>query len=255
MWAELIPIDRNPMQLVRIKNASKPGRKARTLRVEEFHRLCSILAEPYRTVAIVSVCLGLRWSELARLQWQDIDGLGGELTLRRALAMQITGEVKTVHSAKPLSLDARLLEVLKAHKQRSEYTAAIDWVFASPYLNGKKPRSYICFHVKLGRACQDAGIENVSAHSFRHSYRAWLDELGTPISVQQRAMRHGDIRAAMNVYGDPVNDALKDANSKNCRAGYQSVTDQKCELSFLNLGWETGIEPATVGATVRCSAS
>jgi integrase len=54
----------------------------------------------------------------------------------------------------------------------------------------------------------------VSAHSFRHSYRAWLDELGTPISVQQRAMRHGDIRITMNVYGDPVNDALRDASSK-----------------------------------------
>jgi integrase len=214
MWAELIPIERNPMQLVRIKNASKPGRKARTLRVDEFHRLCSILTEPYRTMAIVSVCLGLRWSELAGLQWQDIDWLGGELTLRRAVVMQITGEVKTVHSAKPLPLDARLLEVLKAHKQRSEYTAATDWVFASPDLNGKKPRSYICFHEKLGRACQDAGIEHVSAHSFRHSYRAWMDELGTPISVQQRAMRHGDIRVTMNVYGDPVNDALKDASSK-----------------------------------------
>jgi len=64
-------------------------------------------------VAIVSVCLGLRWSELAGLQWQDIDWLGGELTLRRAVVMQITGEVKTVHSAKPLPLDTRLLEVLK----------------------------------------------------------------------------------------------------------------------------------------------
>jgi integrase len=90
-------------------------------------------------MAIVSVCLGLRWSELARLQWQDIDWLGGELTLRRALVMQIT-----VHSAKPLSLNARLLEVLKAPKERSAYTAAIDWMFASPDLNGKKPRSYIC---------------------------------------------------------------------------------------------------------------
>jgi integrase len=127
---------------------------------------------------------------------------------------QITSEVKTVHSAKPLSLDARLLEVLKAHKQRSDYTEPGDWVFASPDLNGKMPRSYTCFYEKLGRACQDAGIKHVSAHSFRHSYRAWLDELGTPISVQQRAMRHGDIRVTMNVYGDPVNDALRDASSK-----------------------------------------
>jgi len=60
------------------------------------------------------------------------------------------------------------------------HTAAIAWVFASPDLNGKKPRSYICFYEKLGRACQNAGIEHVSAHSFRDSYRAWLDELGTP---------------------------------------------------------------------------
>jgi len=214
MWAELIPLASNPMKLVTIKNVSKPGRKARTMRPEEFHRLCEKLTEPYRTMAIVSVCLGLRWSELAGLQWQDIDWLGGKLTLRRAVVMQITGDVKTVHSAKPPPLDARLLDVLKAHKQRSEYTAATDWMFASPDLNGRKPRSYICFYEKLGRACQDPGIEHVSAHSFRHSYRAWLDELGTPISVQQRAMRHGDIRVTMNVYGDPVNDDLRDASSK-----------------------------------------
>jgi integrase len=102
----------------------------------------------------------------------------------------------------------------EAHKQRSDYTSGTDWVFASPYLHGEEPRSYSRFYEKLGRACQDAGIEHVSPHSFRNSYRAWLDELGPPISVQQRAMRHGDIRVTMNVYGDPGNDALRDATSK-----------------------------------------
>jgi integrase len=58
-------------------------------------------------MAIVSVGLGLRWSELAGLRWLDVEWLGGELNLRRAVVMQITGEVKTVHSAKPLPLDAR----------------------------------------------------------------------------------------------------------------------------------------------------
>jgi len=125
------------------------------------------------------------------LQWHDIDWLGGELTLRRAVVMQITGEVRTVHSAKAMSLDARLPDVLKAHKQRSEHAEVTDWLFASPYVRGKKPRSAICFYEKLRRAWQDAGIEHASPHSFRNSYRAWLDELGTPIGVQQRAMRHG----------------------------------------------------------------
>jgi integrase len=77
---------------------------------------------------------------------------------------QIMGEAETVHSAKPLLLDARLLEVLKAHKQASDYKEPDDWVFASSDL----PRSYTCFCGKLGRPCQGAGIKHVSAHSFRH---------------------------------------------------------------------------------------
>jgi hypothetical protein len=48
-------------------------------------------------------------------------------------------------------------------------------VFASPDLNGNKPRSYICFHEKLGRACQDVGIEHVSPHSFHHAIaHGWM---------------------------------------------------------------------------------
>jgi hypothetical protein len=53
--------------------------------------------------------------------------------------------------AKPLSLDARLLDVLKAHKQQSEYTQPADWMFASPDQNGMLPRSYTCFYEKLGK--------------------------------------------------------------------------------------------------------
>ena len=52
-----------------------------------------------------------------------------------------------------------------------------------------------------------------SPHSFRHSYRAWLDELGTPITVPQRAMRHGDIRVTMN-YGDALGEGLREASAK-----------------------------------------
>ncbi|HKD14512.1 MAG TPA: hypothetical protein VKE71_08165 [Candidatus Angelobacter sp.] len=50
----------------------------------------------------------------------------------------------------------------------------------------------------------------LSPHSFRHTYRAWLDELDTPITVQQRAIRHGDIRVTMN-YGDAIGEGLLEA--------------------------------------------
>jgi hypothetical protein len=99
------------------------------------------------------------------------------------------------------------------HKQSSVLTGPKDWAFASPEKHRKLPRSYTSFWEKLGRACHDAGIVHVSPHSFRHSYRAWLDELGTPVTVQQRAMRHGDIRVTMN-YGDAVGDGLREASAE-----------------------------------------
>ena len=187
MWRGDVPTQRNPMELVQIRNGSRRLSKPRTMTIEEFHRLSGILTEPYRTMAIVAVCLGLRWSEMIGLKWQDIDWLNGELRLQRAVVKQIEDEVKTVHSGKPLALDTRVLDLLKQHKQSSIFTDPEDWVFASPAKHGKLPRSYTPFWEKLGRACHDAGIVHVSPHSFRHSYRAWLDELGTPVTVQQRA--------------------------------------------------------------------
>ena len=107
-------------------------------------------------------------------------------------------------------LDARLLEVSKAHKQRSEYTAS-DWVFGSPDLRKEATLVHLFYRSWAGRVRMR---ESSSAHSFGRSYRAWLDELGTLISVQQRAMRHGNIRVTMNAYSDPVNDDLTGASSK-----------------------------------------
>ena len=32
-----------------------------------------------------------------------------------------------------------------------------------------------------------------------HSYLMWIDAIGTPVGVQQRLMRHADIRTTMNI--------------------------------------------------------
>jgi integrase len=38
--------------------------------------------------------------------------------------------------------------------------------------------------------------------------------VGTPIAVQQKLMRHSDIRTTMNLYGDVVTDEMAQAHSK-----------------------------------------
>ena len=48
----------------------------------------------------------------------------------------------------------------------------------------------------------------------RHTYRSWLDAVGTTVAVQQKLMRHSDIRTTMNVYGDVVTNEMAEAGSK-----------------------------------------
>ena len=66
-------------------------------------------------------------------------------------------------------------------------------------------------------AALKAGIPRFGTHSVRHSYRSWLDAVGTPIAVQQKLMRHSDIRTTLKVYGDVVTDEMAQANSKVAR--------------------------------------
>lgn len=42
----------------------------------------------------------------------------------------------------------------------------------------------------------------------------WLDSVGTPVGVQQRLMRHSDIRTTMNIYGDAVTPNMREAHDK-----------------------------------------
>jgi integrase len=48
----------------------------------------------------------------------------------------------------------------------------------------------------------------------RHTYRSWLDAEGASLAVQQKLMRHADIRTTMNVYGDIVTDEMTVASGK-----------------------------------------
>ena len=55
----------------------------------------------------------------------------------------------------------------------------------------------------------------------RHTYRSWLDAVGTPVAVQQKMMRHADIRTTFNIYGDVVTDEMTTASSKVAQLAFQ----------------------------------
>jgi integrase len=217
MWRGDVPTARNPMSLVTIPGASKRMRKPRSLTVEEFRKLLEHLEEPFRTMALACVCFGLRISEALGLKWSDVDWLNGSLRIQRSIVRQRVGETKTEYSDRALPIDAEMLDVLKRWKQATQFGAADDWVFASPAQIGRLPWAADSLNRAYRKAGEASGVGRVSTHTMRHTYRSWLDAVGTPVAVQQKLMRHADIRTTMNIYGDIVTDEMAVASGKVAR--------------------------------------
>ena len=87
-------------------------------------------------------------------------------------------------------------------------------MFASPAKLGRLPWSYDQVWRMYQKAAVAAGLRGLGTHSLRHTYRTWLDSVGTPIGVQQKLMRHADIRTTMNIYGDAATADMVEASAK-----------------------------------------
>ncbi len=214
MWSGLVSVQANPISLVTVRGSSRRTRQPRSLTVDEFQRFLCRLDDPFRTISLVCVCFGLRISECLALKWSDIDWLNGKLSIERGIVRQRVDDLKTIYSGRKMSIDAGMLAVLKAWKQATQFSSDEDWVFASPTRLGRQPWSYDQVWRSFLIAAAAAGIGKLGTHSMRHSYRSWLDAAGTAVAVQQKLMRHGDIRTTMNVYGDVVTNEMQEAHSK-----------------------------------------
>ena len=77
-----------------------------------------------------------------------------------------------------------------------------------PTANGK----WVLIHTARTEAAGKFG--DIGWHTFRHTYRSWLDETGAPMKVQQELMRHASIQTTMNVYGQAMPESKRAANGK-----------------------------------------
>lgn len=79
-----MPIERNPINLVRVMGSSKRTKVPRILTIKEFNLLLERLKEPYRTMSLVALFLGPRVSEVMGLKWSDIDWDGFNISIARS---------------------------------------------------------------------------------------------------------------------------------------------------------------------------
>ncbi|MFP5277363.1 MAG: tyrosine-type recombinase/integrase [Acidobacteriota bacterium] len=243
MFWEVIPIGRNPMELVEVKGITKHIKKAVVLTVAQFYLILDLLPEPYRTMAQVAQCTGLRVEEILALPWENIHFDTLSMLVDRAVVHGRLQRVKTEYSEDELPLDPDFATVLLEWKRRSKGT---ELVFTSPatgrhfhaspaqqdYL---RPAGWCLVEcpqcgAAIGKRCMDTDgetpvvheerralakrnkLDNVGWHTFRHTYRAWLDATGAPMGVQQKLMRHADISTTAK-YGDALMESKRKHNS------------------------------------------
>jgi len=99
-------------------------------------------------------------------------------------------------------------------------------IFASPIKFGRLPYSYTGVWWELVRAAGVVKIGHLGTHSFRHTQHSWLDAVGTTIAVQQKTMRHADIRTTMNIYRDVVTNEMATAGVKIAQIAFQGIGAQ-----------------------------
>src|SRR5579863_6858298 len=208
LWG-LIELQRNPIELVALRGVSKRQRRPQTLAPEKFQELLGKLREPYRTMAIVAMCTGLRVSEVLALRWEHIDFDASVMLVQQGVVNGRIGRVKTEASRDEIPLDPAFADTLRKWKgDRSE-----GLVFPSHITGGCYHASIIQRQVLKPKGAE-VGVSGLGWHTFRHTYRSLLDETGAPVGVQQKLMRHSNVSTTMNVYGSATARAKQEANSK-----------------------------------------
>lgn len=243
LW-EVIESERNPMELVEVKGITKRAKKPLVLSVEQCQLLIKLLPQPYRTMALVAQCLGLRAEEVLALSWGDIDLENLRMMVTHAVVHGRIQLLKTECSEDELPLDPSFAAALKQWKKQSDGRGLVfpSPVTGHPYHASSIQQGHLrppgwclvqcptCL-AKEGVRCREEGLVTtchkerqelaearkhgrIGWHTFRHTYRSWLDETGAPVGVQQKLMRHADIATTMNRYGNAQMEAKRKANSK-----------------------------------------
>ena len=211
----IITVQVNPIELVRVRGGRKKPRKL-ILSSQQIGAMLQDEKLPEHVKAIIQVatCTGMRISEILGLKWSDINYQKGHISILRRADGNHIGQTKSEESeCENYPLSPILADALRQWRKAQEPIE--DWIFGSAVT--KRP-----FHARslaksyLRPAGKRAEIQGLGWHTFRHTYRAMLDELGEPLEVQQALMRHAHISTTLEYgkYSPGREKRLRDANNK-----------------------------------------
>lgn len=160
----------------------------------------------------VLLCLhtGLRLGEICSLKWEDIDFTTKSLHINRTVqrlpdedgekkTVLVEDEPKTICSKREIPISNQIYELLL--KFKSSETSYI--------LNQDRPFDPRTYQYKFEHYLKEAGVENHSFHTLRHTFATNCISSGADVKSVSEILGHSDVRITLNRYVHPSIDVKR----------------------------------------------
>ncbi|MGD0481611.1 MAG: tyrosine-type recombinase/integrase [Terracidiphilus sp.] len=184
------------------------------LTLDEIRSIINHIQQPAIQIMVATAAASaLRRSEVRGLKWADLDLHACWFNLQRGYVSKDQTKMKTRASRKGVEMLPALAAALLVWRDHTPYNQESDWVFASPFTNGKRPywpESALQDHIKPAAA--KAGItKRVTWHTFRHSLASFLGQQGEGVKTVQELLRHATSRITIDTYQQGSTEAKRSA--------------------------------------------
>jgi integrase len=242
---DLIPESFNPMLKVNV-TASSSGYVPIILLPNETFVMLNALPLLQQTMVVLDAATGIRYSEMAGLQWRDVDWENSCIHIERRWIRGNVDTPKTNASKAPVAMSQVLAAYLLAWRKETMYGKDANWIFASERKKGKSPRvgnmlvrSYLypaavkagvltTTNIKVWRTKKRKGkkvkveveipiyfdktgkrVKRFGFHQFRHSLSSFLTtKKKVDPKTAQTALRQSSVEFTLNKYTQTDNEEL-----------------------------------------------
>jgi integrase len=170
-------IEKNPAE--RVRQEREPITEAPFLTTEQIHSLLRVSTPALRPILLVAIHTGLRWGELRRLEWRDVDFANRILTARD------TKNADTRH----VPIDQDVVDCLREH--RFAQTRGLGRLARAVFVNGRLRKPYSDIRKPFKKALKAAGIDtSFRFHDLRHTAGSQMVMAGVDLRTVQKILGH-----------------------------------------------------------------
>ena len=194
---------RLPTEGVRLGKVRSKERHA--LSERQVRDLLAVLSSPYREMATMIACTGMRIGELCGLRWKRILWERGLFEVVESWDPRHGyGDVKTNTSHRLVPMASPVTQMLRRLHQKAKWNGPDDPVFAAE--SGRPIDRHNAQTRYLRPAGEAAGIPDVCWHGLRHTLATMVKDLGVDLGDRKLILGHGTDSMALHYSHAAVED-------------------------------------------------